>query len=300
MAVDALNGADIVDDPREHACECRSGGRGDKVRHRYPGGEIPRTGHCRSDRRRHHRAMQAIWAICRRDLIFLFTTPLAWLVLAVWIFATNFVFYFGGIEHAASVGFAYQPLYMLSLQAGAIALTPLAPAMTMHSFAAERVQGTMQLLLTVPIREHSLIVGKFLAAFLMLAVMLGCTLVQPAVLYFVSETGGTQLLAGYAGMLMLCALLSALGIWISLLVEHPIAAYVITFGAIAILQLLGVLSYVENSVISEFGKQVGLLPRLNAFLDGDLRLANLFYFVGGAVIFLSLAHSSVCARRLHG
>src|SRR4051812_47389373 len=109
----------------------------------------------------------------------------------------------------------------------------------MNSFALERAQGTMQLLLTVPIRERHLVAGKFLAAFLCLAALAVASLAQPIVLAFVSEVPGPQLAAGYLGLLLVAALLAALGVWVSLLVDSPVSAYVITFGAVAVLLIMG-------------------------------------------------------------
>src|SRR5450432_2174440 len=119
--------------------------------------------------------MDVIWSICRRDAIAAFTTPLAWLLLASWTMLTNgmFVYTLYSVHGKASSG---QPLFVDALELGVFFLSLLAPAVTMTSFAAERVQGTMQLLLTAPIREHQLVLGKFLASFLVLASLVAATL----------------------------------------------------------------------------------------------------------------------------
>ena len=108
----------------------------------------------------------------------------------------------------------------------ALALIFLAPALTMNAFTAEKVQGTEQLLLTVPITERQLVLGKYLAILGMFSSLLVMTLIQPVLLYFVSDNGGMQLLAAYAGFILLITLLGALGAWISMLVDSPVAAYV--------------------------------------------------------------------------
>ncbi len=243
--------------------------------------------------------MAIIWAICRRDLRFLFTTPLAWLVLFGWTGFLNLVFcatsLLQGSDHQS-----LHPLYLYSITLGAYALTLVAPAITMNSFATERGQGTLQLLLTVPIREYQLVIGKYLALLGMLWVLLAFTLVQPVVLYFVSDAGGLQTVGSYLGLALLCSLLAALGLWISILVEHPLAAFVITAAIVAVFQVLGLFAEADIVVLSPVGRQLGLPPRFEAFFAGDLQLDNILYFLAGTVIFLVLGHGAICARRVHG
>ncbi len=237
------------------------------------------------------------WSIARRDLIAAFTTPLAWLVLACWTLLTNglFVRTLDGVHGTSGREF---PLYVESLDLGVLFLALLAPAITMTSFAQERTQGTMQLLLTVPIREHHLILGKFIAALGVLLVLLAATLVQPLVLFFVSAVELPHLLAGYLGLMLECAFFAALGVWISLLVDSPIAAYVLTFGAIAVLILVGIPE--RDAWLFPIGQAIGLGPRLEPFLRGEVRLGNVVYLLAMAAACLVLAHSAILARRIHG
>ena len=243
--------------------------------------------------------MGTVWAICRRDLLQMFTTPLAWLVLFAWAMVTNGLFFISGLEPGSGDLPMYQPLFVSALDGGAWLLTLLAPAITMNTFAAERNQGTMQLLLTVPVREIHLVMGKYLAAFTMLATLVAATLVQIAVLYFVSSTGGIQVLSGYLGLLLLCSLFAALGTWISLLVDSPVAAYVITFGVIALLHLFGFTAS-DDSWFGMLASVLGISPHQQPFSQGDVRLSHIAWFIGATAICLTLAHGALCARRVHG
>ncbi len=241
--------------------------------------------------------MPLIWAVCRRDLLAAFTTPLAWLVLAAWSLLVNLIFFLSLNAVHGTPG-AGTPLYVSGLTLGVFFLTLLAPALTMTSFSGERAQGTMQLLMTVPVREHHLILGKFLAVFATLAALIAATLVHPLILSFVSDFRWPQLLAGYAGLLLTCALFAALGVWISLLVDSPVAAYVITFAAIAVLLMVGVLP--ADSWAGPVGQALGVGVRANAFIRGEVALGNVAYFLAGTAAFLLLAHSALLAKRIHG
>jgi ABC-2 type transport system permease protein len=241
--------------------------------------------------------MDATWAICRRDLVAAFASPLMWLVLAAWTAVTDAVFWAGLYRVHGTAG-ADAPLFADALSTGVFFLLLLAPALTMNSFALERAQGTMQLLLTVPIRERHLVVGKFLAAFLALAALALATAVQPLVLVFISEVPPLQLAAGYLGLLLACALLAALGVWVSLLVDSPVSAYVITFGVVAVLMIVGWLG--DEGPLGALSRALGLGRRAEGFFRGEVRLGDAAYFVGGAAAFLVMAHSVLRGRRLHG
>lgn len=237
-------------------------------------------------------------AIARRDLIAAFTTPLAWLVIATWALVTNGVFVVFALHPFHGNAGADQPLYVVTLSGGVWVLLFLAPAITMNSFASERAQGTMQLLLTVPVREAHLVLGKFTAAFALLATLVLCTLAQVGTLFVVSQLYLPHLLAAYGGYLLLCALLAALGVWVSLLVDSPVTAYVMTFGGIFILLLL---TFTEQyPLLKPLHATFAVLPRVQRFLAGEIRLADVAWFLAATATFLLLSHAALCARRIHG
>lgn len=250
---------------------------------------------------RHSPVMFAIWTIARRDLLHFFSTPLAWLVLMVWLFILNGLFYGWTLAPAHGTPGVTVPFFVLSMQGAFVLMWFLAPAITMNSFSGERSAGTMQLLLTVPIREWQLVLGKFLASWCMLLTLVLATLVQPGALLFVSEPGGWQLCSGYIGLALYCAFLAGIGNWISLLVDSPVAAYVITFGILVVVNaLFSRLAFDDAELASAIGSALGSYHRIQAFVEGDLRLGHVTWFLGGAGIWLLLTHSSLLARRVHG
>jgi len=241
--------------------------------------------------------MSPAWHIARRDLFAAFSTPMAWAVIAMWTLLTNFLFQ-RQLEFYHGTAGAAEPLYLFPLSIGMMFLTLLAPALTMNSFAAERNQSTMQLLLTVPVREWHLVLGKFAASFVLLACLALTTVAQVVILYFVSDIHIPQLLAGYCGFLLLAGFLSALGVWFSLLVESPVVAYVLTFAAVTVLYLIGLGA--DSPVMSFINRGFGLMDRWSPFLAGELVLANILWFVACIAGFLVMAHAALTAQRIHG
>ncbi len=242
--------------------------------------------------------MSPAWHIARRDLLAAFSTPLAWLVIFCWTMLTNILFSIQISSVHGTPGGASEPLYLMPMSMGMLCLILLSPALTMNSFAAERSQGTMQLLLTVPVGEWHLVIGKFIASFALLVCLALTTLAQVVVLYFVSDIHIPQLIAGYCGFLLLAGFLSALGVWISLLVESPVVAYVLTFAVIAVLYLVGFSN--ESPVMSAINHVFGLMDRWMPFLAGEMVLANLLWFIAFIAGFLLMAHAALTARRIHG
>jgi len=241
--------------------------------------------------------MPIVWAICRRDLVAAFTAPMAWLVLACWTMLVNGVFMWTLYKVHNTAG-ASVPLFSTSFTWGVFFLVLLAPAITMGSFTQERAQGSMQLLLTVPIREWQLVLGKFCASFGVLLSLVVATAVQPITLLFVSEVHLPQLVAGYLGLVLACGLFAALGVWISLLVDTAIVAYVITFAAIAVLVMLGVLA--GPGWHGAIGEVMGLTSRSGPFFRGEVRLGGVVWFLSLTAGALVMAHAALTARRIHG
>jgi ABC-2 type transport system permease protein len=241
--------------------------------------------------------MRAAWAICRRDLVAAFTTPLMWLVLACWTFLVDAVFAWQLYE-VRRIGAVDRPLFVGVFSAGIWFLMPLAPAITMNLFAAERAQGTLQLLLTAPIRERELVLGKFLAALIALLALVVMVLPLPIALAFVSAVAPAHLAVGLLGLALCCVLFAALGVWISLLVDSPVAAYVMTFAAIMALILVGLGG--DHGVGAPIARAIGQTERTRAAFAGELRGGDVAYFLAGAAAPLVLATAALRARRLHG
>ncbi len=238
---------------------------------------------------RYAAAVDVIWAICRRDAVAAFTTPLAWLVLACWtaLIDTMFVLVLHDVHGTAG---ATDPLFVDGLRLGGWLLVLLAPAITMTSFASERAQGTLQLLLTVPVREHQVVIGKFLAACAVVAALIAATAVLPLTLMLVSAVHAPQLAAGYLGLALAGAFYAALGVWISLLVDSPVA--------IAVLHLVGWTAATPG--FQGLAEAVGLGPRIAPFFAGEIRLGGVAYLACGTAAALLAAVQALRAKRWGG
>src|SRR5262245_65160062 len=104
------------------------------------------------------------------------------------------------------------------------------PMITMRTYSEEKRSGTMELLLTSPVTDFQIIMGKFLGAMGLYAAMLGVTLIHMALLFWVSQPEWMPILTSYLGLLLLGGCFMAVGLLISSLTKNQIVAVVATFA----------------------------------------------------------------------
>ena len=243
------------------------------------------------------------WAICRRDLRQFFTTPMAWLLIAAWSFVTNILFYFDVSAILQMGGSSSQPLQFHALSSGAIAMIFIIPAVTMHSFASERQQGTLRLLMSLPISNFQLMLGKLGASIVLLSVIAATSLGQLVALVMLSDVVLGAVLSAYLGLWLLIVLGCCLGVWVSTLVDSMVAAFVLTMSALTMLFLFALVSQPDSAAwppLVWLGSLLGLTDRLFRLLAGDLRWSDVSWFITMAGCCVVLNHAALRARRQHG
>ncbi len=143
----------------------------------------------------------------------------------------------------------------------------ITPAITTRLLAEERRLGTIELLLTAPVKDWELVVGKWLGGFFLLVTIIAITLIYPLLLNQLVDPGIDQgpLLSGYLGLILLAASMVAVGVFVSSLFSNQIAAFVTTLGALIF--LWWVLSPIAQ-VTGPLGKKLGAdqLPGLQRSL----------------------------------
>jgi ABC-2 type transport system permease protein len=138
----------------------------------------------------------------------------------------------------------------------------LIPMISMRLFAEEKRQGTMELLLTSPIHDWEIVIGKFLGALLMYATLLGITALDIGLLFIYGKPAWQPILTGYLGLLLQGGCLLAIGAYISTTTKNQIVAAGATFG---VCLLLYVLSWVTDMAQTTAAKVVSYLSVLSHF-----------------------------------
>ena len=191
------------------------------------------------------------WAVFKKELRLYFSSPIAYAVLTIFSLISGWFFYnVFGYYVMASMQAAMNPMMARDLSVIEGVLRPLfqnmsvimllmMPILTMRLFAEEKKSGTIELLLTYPVRDGEVLLGKYLAALAVFAAMLALTLAYPLIMAWVTPLEWGPLATGYLGLLLQGAAFIAIGILISSLTENQIVAAVATFGTLLIFWVIG-------------------------------------------------------------
>ncbi len=224
-----------------------------------------------------------IFNLCRKDLREMFATPMAWSLLVVFWGVSGYLFSFNlFFVSAAHLVTAFHNISILLLL--------VVPLLTMRSFAEEAKSGTLELLMTLPVSDLAIVLGKFFALLAVLTLMLAGTASAVAPLALFSRPEMAPIIGGYLGIALLGAAYVAVGLCISCLCRNQIVAASITW---AILTLLWFFDY-GAKLGDDSGALAHLLMHLSFsvhYIDvirGIVNLPTLVYFASVSILALSL------------
>jgi len=190
--------------------------------------------------------------VFKKEMRLYFGSPVAYvvftffLVISGWFFSQIFLFYsdasmrsfmqpqFGG-QNLNVVDNVMRPLFTNM----SVVLLFFIPMLTMRLFAEEKKSGTMELLLTYPVRDGEVLAGKYLAALALYLILLGLTLLYPGLVAYFTRVEWGPIMTGYLGLILTGAVFLAVGVLISSLTENQIVAGSATFGALLGFWLIG-------------------------------------------------------------
>jgi ABC-2 type transport system permease protein len=244
-----------------------------------------------------------IWPIYKKELRLYFTSPVAYVVLTTFLLIAGYFFYsIFSFYVRSSMQMAMNPQMGRDLNITDSVLRPLfgnlsvillllLPLVSMRLFAEERRSGTIELLLTYPVRDGAVLVGKYLSA---------GTLVYPAVLAYFARVEWGPLLAGYLGFLLMGALFLAVGLFASSLTENQIVAALITFAVLLMLWIIGWAADFAPAPFNTILTHLSILEHNDTFAKGVLDTKDILYYVDFTVLALFLTLRSLEARRWKG
>lgn len=252
--------------------------------------------------------MKGILAIYRRELGGYFVSPIAYIVIGFFLLATGLVFTLildywmrqsiGMMMQARQMGMPPDidvPMMVIRNFVsfiGSYVMPLLLPMMTMGVYAEERKRGTMEMLMTSPITEFQIVIGKFFASLTFFAVMLAPTLIYYLFVGAYSEPAMPWRIIGssYLGLFLLGAVLIALGSFISSLTENQIVAGVVTFIVFLLLLFLDLMMRNSSSAMAEVFKYLSLLQHHETFAQGVIDTSSVIFYISMAAIgvFLTL------------
>jgi ABC-2 type transport system permease protein len=245
--------------------------------------------------------MKAFSAIYWRELRAYFHSAIAYVLIVGFLLITGYFFYAGVAQYAMFSMQAMQNPVMMKINYMDYLVTPLmgnmavifilvAPLLTMRLLSDERRTGTIELLLSYPVSDGSVVLAKFAAAWTMISIMLGLTWVQMLLLFWIGEPYLPAMATGYLGVFLLCGAFVALGIFASSVTENQIVAALIAFAGLLLLWVLGYSSSVVGAQAGPILESFSLITRLQDFTRGLIDTSDLAYFVlfMGFFLFVSI------------
>jgi ABC-2 type transport system permease protein len=241
--------------------------------------------------------MKNIWIICRKELHSYFVSPIAYLLLVMFavifgFFFWNSVGYFVNMALEAQMEGEQTPMNIseqivrpLLSNINVIGLFFI-PMISMRLFSEEKRSGTIELLATSPVKDYEIIVGKWLAAVLMYALMVASTLLDFAFLFKYGNPDWKPLVIGYLGLLLQAGGLLAIGTFISTLTRNQIIAGAATFGVCLMLWVSSWVAQYNDAVWAQVLSYMSVVTHFDSFAKGVIDSKDAIF--DATVIFLGL------------
>jgi len=234
--------------------------------------------------------------ICRKELLSYFRSPIAYVVMGLFAVVSGYMFYvavmfFMRVSIESQMGGQSQPISVndmvirpLFSNIAVIGLFMI-PMITMRLFAEEKRTGTYELLATSPVRDWEIIMGKWIAAMILYAAILGISLISVLTLFAYGKPDWRPIMVGYLGMLLQGGCMLAIGTFISTCTKNQIVAGVAGFS---VLLLLWVLEWVSSldTPLAKGAAYLSVMQHFESFSKGVLDLKDVVYYL--SVIFLGL------------
>ena len=240
-------------------------------------------------------------AILQKELASYFTSFLAYVVIAVFLVLSGFYFYTNLAFFILQGGFDLnRGLWQYQFHDMRLVLLVIAPLLTMRLFAEERRQGTLELLWTYPVRDASLILGKYVAALVVFGLMLALTITFPLVITFFYPVDAGPVAVGYLGLFLLGASFLACGVFVSSVTDSQLVAGTVTFGLLLLFWVLTWNQAAASETILGVLAPFSLFDRFFLFARGAFDTKDLVFFAVFIGFFLFATLLSLESRHWRG
>lgn len=250
--------------------------------------------------------------VFKKEMRLFFGSPVAYVVftffllISGWFFSQIFLYY-----SDISMRSFMQPGMAQSLNITESVMRPLftnmsvvllffMPMLTMRLFAEEKKSGTMELLLTYPVRDGEVLAGKFLAAGALYVILLGLTLVYPGLIAYFTRVEWGPMLTGYLGLVLTGATFLAVGVLISSLTENQIVAGFGTFGVLLGFWIIGWGAESAGGNLRAVLQYLSVTEHMDTFSRGLIDTKDLVYYGSAIALALFLTLSSLDSKRWRG
>ncbi|GBU23033.1 ABC-type transport system involved in multi-copper enzyme maturation, permease component [Fibrobacteres bacterium R8-0-B4] len=236
--------------------------------------------------------MNTVAVIFKKEFVSYFISPIAYVFIVVFLIGTNFMY--------------FQPFFLINQadMRNYFGLLPwvflfFVPAITMRGWAEEKKSKTIELLLTWPVSDAQVVLGKFFASLAFLAITVALSVTIPVTLFIIGNPDPGPIIGGYAGALLLGAAYLAIGLWVSSHTENQIVAFILAWVAMFLLIIIGhpiVIMKTPSALVPLFSF-LGLFTHFESIERGVIDTRDVIYYLSMAGVFLFLNAQSLGGRK---
>ena len=247
--------------------------------------------------------MSNAYAIAWKELRVYFGSPVAYVIMALFLVVSGVLFVNsleGPFREASLRVFLSGDTrngFISNAVNGTFFFLLLGPILTMRLFAEETKLGTIELLLTSPVHDYEVVLGKFIAGLGSIVVLLLLTLYYPLMLFVFSNPDLGPLLAGYLGVLMLSALFVAVGLFASSLSNNQIVAVMLGLVIFFLFWFIGDAAQVVHGTAGTILQYVSVREHFSQLAKGIINSGDVIYFLALTAIFIFFTVRSLETRR---
>jgi ABC-2 type transport system permease protein len=257
--------------------------------------------------------MSNILAIAHKELKAYFSGPIAYIVIGLWALLYGYFFvailsFFVrqsmqmgqmGMQGPQAMNLNQQLIRPL-LQNVLILILFLMPMVTMRSYSEEKRSGTIELLLTSPLTDFQIILGKFLGAMALYACMLAVTLIHVGLLFVYGRPEWKPIVTAYVGLLLMGGCFISVGLFISSLTKNQIVAGMVTFAVFLLLWIITWIGSFSGPTADKITQYLSIVDHYDDFGKGVLDTTHFVYYISFITFGLFLTAKSVDSERWRG
>ena len=232
-----------------------------------------------------------IWIIAKKELNIYFNTSIAYIFLALFLIVGNWLFWQNFyLFNQASMRSYFSLLPWIFLL--------IIPAITMRVWSEEKKSGTIELLLTLPVTDIEIVLGKFLSGMIFVFIALALTLISPIVIASMGNLDWGPVIGGYLGALFLGGAYLSLGLFISAINKNQITSFIISLTVCFLFMIMGsefILIGLPH-FLSSFMKLGSVTYHFNSISRGVIDFRDIFYYFSFICVFLLLNINALKSR----
>lgn len=242
--------------------------------------------------------MSPMLTIAKREFRSYFDSPLAYVVICLTFFLLGLaVFWVGGfwkVDRASmNLLFQYMPVALAVL---------IVPVVTMRSMAEEKRSGTLEMLITLPVKDSDVIIGKYLGALALVVILVLATALYPISMFWAPWNLGPldmgPVFSGYVGLILFSATAVAIGLLVSSLAESQAVSFFITFFVLVVLWFMGTAAeHVNKEWLANALTYMSFSSRLEGFSRGLIDTRDVVFFLSTLVLALVISFRALERRK---